>query len=80
MFSRRISTKFDLLNTSDFKELTTQKPAKEKNCSRFISFHPGQLVYAKNFHQWERWLPAKVCGVVGNVMYELKLEKLHKVV
>ena len=37
-------------------------------------------MYAKNFHQGERWLPAKVCRVVGNVMYELKLEKLHKVV
>ena len=57
--------------------MTTQKPVKEKKCSRFISFHPGQLVYSKKFHQGERWLPAKV---VGNVMYELKLEKLHKVV
>ena len=80
MFGLRIPTNFDLLNPNDSKELTTQKPVKEKNCSRFTSFQPGQLVYAKNFHQVERWLPAKVCRVVGNVMYELKLEKLHKVV
>ena len=60
--------------------MTTQKPVKEKNCSRFTSFQPGQLVYAKNFHQGERWLPAKVCRVVGKVMYELKLENLNKVV
>ena len=44
LFGRRIRKKFDLLNPSDSKVLTTQKPVKENNRSRFISFHPGQLV------------------------------------
>ena len=46
MFGRHIQAKFDLLIPSDSKELTTQKPVKEKNCSRITSFQPGQLVYA----------------------------------
>ena len=44
------------------KEMTTQKPVKGKNCSRFTSFQLGQVVYAKKFHQ----------GKVGKVMYEPK--------
>ena len=80
MFGRHIRTKFDFLIPDISKNMTIQKPIKRKNCSRLTSFQLGQLVYAKNFHQGEKWLPAKVCRVVGKVMYEVKLENLQKVV
>ena len=56
------------------------KESTNKKSIHFRTFKVNELVYVKNFHQGEKWLPGKVVAVIGTVMYKVMLENCQKIV
>ena len=82
LLGRQPRTKLDLLrpNTAERVESKQlQQKANHDNASRDRGFTSGDLVYAKNFGQGQRWWPGKVVEVTGPVSYRVSLESGHVV-
>ena len=69
-------TTFDLLhpcNSEDIKSQQRQKANYDVN-TKPNKFRAGDLVQARNFRGWKRWLSGTV---TGNVLYEVSVKKLN---
>ncbi len=80
LLGRQPRTKFELLrpNAADRVESKQQRQKDQHDgSSRDRGFSIGDLVYAKNFGQGQRWWPGKVVEVTGPVSYRVSLESGH---
>ena len=76
MLGRKLRSQLDLLKPNSTKAADDandcEEVAQDRRATR--SFREGDCVYARNYSTGPKWLPGKVVGVVGSVLYQVKLK------
>jgi hypothetical protein len=76
LYGRKLRTQLDLLVPSVKKNVRNAQDRQKRNHDTHCQpqlFALGESVYVKNYSSGPRWLPGKIVGTEGSVLYQIQL-------